>query len=55
MSAVTSAKRQFWPEPYPRASAMDTIENDLNAKVCSGDMTLAAAQKKESIIKHTDG
>jgi hypothetical protein len=47
--------RNLWPEPYPRASAMDQIENDLNAKVCSGAMSLADAQRKESEIKHTDG
>jgi hypothetical protein len=47
--------RNLWPEPYPRASAMDQIENDFNAKVCSGAMSLADAQRKESEIKHTDG
>jgi hypothetical protein len=47
--------RNLWPEPYPRASDMDTIENQLNAKVCSGELTLDEAQRKESEIKHTDG
>jgi len=47
--------RNLWPEPYPRASEMDTIENDLNEKVCSGELTLDEAQRKESEIKHTDG
>jgi hypothetical protein len=47
--------RNLWPEPYPRASEMDTIENQLNAKVCSGELTLDEAQRKESEIKHTDG
>jgi hypothetical protein len=47
--------RNLWPEPYPRASEMDTIENDLNAKVCAGDLSLADAQRKESAIKHTEG
>jgi hypothetical protein len=47
--------RNLWPEPYPRAHEMDGIENDLNAKVCSGDLSLADAQRKESAIKHTDG
>jgi hypothetical protein len=47
--------RNFWPEPYPRASDVDSIENDLNAKVCSGALSLAAAQLKESTLKHTDG
>ena len=47
--------RNLWPEPYPRASEMDSIENELNAKVCAGDMSLDEAQQKESMIKHTDG
>jgi hypothetical protein len=47
--------RNLWPEPYPRASEVDSIENDLNAKVCSGEMSLADAQRKESEIKHSDG
>jgi hypothetical protein len=47
--------RNLWPEPYPRASDVDSIENELNAKVCSGALTLAVAQLKESTLKHTDG
>ncbi len=47
--------RNLWPEPYPRASEMDSIENDLNGQVCSGAMSLDAAQRKESEVKHTDG
>ena len=47
--------RNLWPEPYPRASQMDQIENQLNDAVCSGQMTLAQAQQKESEIKHTQG
>jgi hypothetical protein len=47
--------RNLWPEPYPRASTVDTIENELNAKVCSGDLPLADAQRKESEMKHSDG
>ena len=47
--------RNLWPEPYPRASTVDAIENELNAKVCSGAMSLSSAQHKESAIKHTDG
>jgi hypothetical protein len=47
--------RNLWPEPYPRAAEVDSIENDLNAKVCSGDMSLDEAQRKESELKHTDG
>ena len=47
--------RNLWPEPYPRASQMDEQENELNAQVCSGALTLAEAQQKESEIKHTQG
>ncbi len=47
--------RNLWPEPYPRAAAMDQIENELNHAVCTGAMSLAEAQTKESRIKHTVG
>ena len=47
--------RNLWPEPYPRAAAVDEIENELNAKVCNGALSLAAAQEQESALKHTDG
>jgi hypothetical protein len=47
--------RNLWPEPYPRASEVDSIENDLNAKVCSGRLSLERAQLEESELKHTDG
>jgi len=47
--------RNLWPEPYPRAAQVDTIENELNAQVCSGKLTLAEAQRKESELKHNHG
>jgi hypothetical protein len=47
--------RNLWPEPYPRASAVDQIENDLNHRVCAGSVTLAEAQRRESALKHRDG
>jgi hypothetical protein len=47
--------RNLWPEPYPRASKVDQIENELNAKVCAGELSLADAQRQESHLKHTDG
>ena len=47
--------RNLWPEPYPRASAVDLIENDLNHRVCAGSLTLAEAQRRESALKHRDG
>jgi hypothetical protein len=47
--------RNLWPEPYPRAGDVDKIENQLNAQVCSGALTLAQAQLKEAQLKHTQG
>lgn len=47
--------RNLWPEPYPRAADVDRIENELNAQVCSGALTLAQAQQKESALKHNHG
>jgi hypothetical protein len=47
--------RNLWPEPYPRASAVDRIENELNAEVCSGSLSLAEAQRRESELKHQQG
>jgi len=47
--------RNLWPEPYPRAADVDKIENELNAKVCSGELTLAEAQEQESTLKHEHG
>jgi hypothetical protein len=48
-------QRNLWPEPYPRASHVDAIENELNDKVCSGELSLEDAQLKESALKHRDG
>jgi len=47
--------RNLWPEPYPRASDVDRIENDLNAQVCSGQLTLEQARQREDTLKHTQG
>jgi hypothetical protein len=47
--------RNLWPEPYPRASDVDKIENELNSEVCSGELTLAQAQQREDSLKHTQG
>jgi hypothetical protein len=47
--------RNLWPEPYPRAADVDRIENELNAQVCSGQLTLAQAQQREDDLKHRDG
>jgi hypothetical protein len=47
--------RNLWPEPYPRASEVDRIENELNAKVCGGSLSLVDAQERESALKHSQG
>ncbi len=47
--------RNLWPEPYPRAAVVDQTENELNAEVCSGKLSLADAQQRESLLKHTAG
>jgi hypothetical protein len=47
--------RNLWPEPRPRAEEVDGRENDLNARVCSGALSLADAQRKIAEIKHSDG
>ena len=47
--------RNLWPEPYPRAAAVDQIENDLNHRVCAGSLTLVEAQRRESALKHASG
>jgi hypothetical protein len=47
--------RNLWPEPRPRAEEVDRIEDDLNAKICDGSISLADAQRRISQIKHADG
>jgi hypothetical protein len=47
--------RNLWPEPYPRAAEVDRVENELNARLCSGAITLDDAQRTESALKHRDG
>lgn len=47
--------RNLWPEPYPRAAKVDSIENQLNALVCDGKLSLAEAQRRESVLKHAGG
>jgi hypothetical protein len=47
--------KNLWPEPYPRASRVDRIENELNALVCAGRLSLRAAQEREAALKHREG
>jgi hypothetical protein len=47
--------RNLWPERRPRANDVDRIENELNAEVCAGRLSLPEAQRRESKLKHTRG
>jgi len=47
--------RNLWPEPDPRATEVDRIENELNRKVCAGEITLAEGQRRETELKHRSG
>jgi hypothetical protein len=37
--------RNLWPEPGASPNPKDAVEDELNRKVCDGDMTLAEAQR----------
>jgi hypothetical protein len=47
--------KNLWPERRPRADHVDTIENELNAAVCSGQISLAEGQRREAEMKWTEG
>ena len=47
--------KNLWPERRPRADHVDTIENKLNAEVCSGDISLAEGRRREAELKWADG
>jgi hypothetical protein len=47
--------KNLWPERRPRADRVDTIENQLNAQVCSGQISLADGQRREAEMKWTVG
>jgi hypothetical protein len=47
--------RNLWPEPRPHAEEVDRIENELNGKVCSSEITLAEGQRRETELKHRSG
>jgi hypothetical protein len=47
--------RNLWPEPQPRASEVDKIENQLHREVVAGTMTLQAAQEYIIHVKQTMG
>lgn len=41
-----SDPKNLWPEPHPSYNEKDKVENYLNEKVCSGELTLAKAQQE---------
>jgi hypothetical protein len=47
--------RNLWPQPRPWADHVDRTENELNDAVCSGRLSLADAQLRESTLKHGGG
>ena len=47
--------RNLWPEPIARATQVDSVEDELNAQVCSRQITLAEGRRRESELKHTAG
>jgi hypothetical protein len=47
--------KNLWPEHRPRAEQVDAIENELNSKVCSGELDLAEAQRREAELKWSQG
>ena len=47
--------KNLWPERRPQADRVDGIENDLNAQVCTGELSLAEAQRRLAELKWTDG
>jgi hypothetical protein len=48
-------RRNLCPQPRPHAEEVDRVENELNRKVCSGEITLAEGQRRESELKHRSG
>ena len=48
-------RRNLWPEPLPHAADVDRVENELNRKVCAGQITLAEGQRRETELKHRSG
>ena len=47
--------RNLWPESQPRAGEVDRIENQLNADVCAGRISLAEGQRREAELKYRGG
>jgi hypothetical protein len=47
--------RNLWPEPRPFAEDVDRTENELHDAICSGKLSLAEAQRRITVLKHTRG
>jgi hypothetical protein len=47
--------RNLWPEPWPRARKVDSIERELNKELCDGTLSLAEVQRRITVLKHTQG
>jgi hypothetical protein len=45
LGGATNDPRNLWPEPGASPNPKDAVEDELNGKVCDGQMTLAEAQR----------
>jgi hypothetical protein len=45
LGGAVNDPRNLWPEPGMSPNPKDAVEDDLNQKVCDGQMTLAQAQR----------
>ena len=45
LGGATNDPRNLWPEPGASPNPKDAVENELNRKVCDGQMTLIHAQR----------
>jgi hypothetical protein len=45
LGGAVNDPRNLWPEPGASPNPKDAVEDDLRAKVCDGQMTLAQAQR----------
>jgi hypothetical protein len=45
LGGATNDPRNLWPEPGASPNPKDTVEDELNRKVCDGQMTLVQAQR----------
>jgi hypothetical protein len=47
--------RNLWPEPRPRAEQVDSLENELNDRICSGSISLGEGQERIRKEKYSKG